>query len=221
MTANALFEARLLEFNLLPSRTLHPSRHAHFGGLAQAVPEACLGAWHRQWSARILRQVGLQDRPVQDADRPELALALLPPPRLARLARHLGAALCASRLRRVIAGAEVRQLASALGPDLMDFARHAPDHGGVSHDWLAGLGTDGLPDVVDQVGDTLLMAALQAGGPELSQRAALKLAEPSPQLRDGIPMENGSAEPHNALTLALDVLQHIEPTWHSSFPVMH
>ncbi|WP_323018741.1 SctK family type III secretion system sorting platform protein [Castellaniella sp.] len=218
MTANVLFGDRLLEFNLLPSKTLHPSRHAQFGGVTQPVPDACQAAWHRQWSARILRQLGLQDRPVLDADRPELALALLPPPRLARVAHHVGAALCASRLRRVIAGADVRRLTTALGPEVMGFAQQAPGRRGVSLDWLAGLDVDGLADAVDQTGSAMLMAALQAGGPELSQRAALKMADPSPlQGRPAIE----PTDRQEALALALDVLQQIEPTWHSSFPVMH
>ena len=42
--STALFGARLLEFNLLPSLTLHPSRHAAFGaplartGFGHGVP---------------------------------------------------------------------------------------------------------------------------------------------------------------------------------------
>ena len=117
-----LFGARLLAFNLLPSLTLHPSRHAAFGAPSRPVPAACAAAWHRHWSSAILRRLDLHDRPVLDADRPELPLALLPPDRLARLARQVGAVRCAPRLRRVVVGDQVRELSTVLGADVLAFA---------------------------------------------------------------------------------------------------
>ena len=104
MNAQALFGERLLAFNLLPSRTLHPTRHAQYGAPARTVPAAMMPAWHRHWSRDILRRLDLHERPVTDARRPELPVALLPPDRLARLVRYTGAALCAARMRHTIAG---------------------------------------------------------------------------------------------------------------------
>jgi type III secretion protein K len=205
----ALFGARLLEFNLLPSLTLHPSRHAAFGAPSRPVPAACAAAWHRQWSGAILRRLNLRDRPVVDADRPELALALLPPDRLARVARHVGAARCASRLRRAIAGDDVRALASALGADALDFARRA-ETGPWSRPADADAGpVASLAGRVDRIGRAALRAVFQAAGPELGLRAELRLEdEPDADAPDDL---------QAPLDLALAVLERIEPTWHSSF----
>jgi type III secretion protein K len=211
MSAAPLFGSRLLAFNLLPSLTLHPSRHAAFGAPAQSVPAACARAWHRHWSADILRRLDLHERPVADAQRPELALALLPPDRLARVARHLGAALCAPRLRRAIDGGEVRQLLSTLGADVLDFARRA-DAGSPARAGAAQAAGAPLAESVDRLGRAALRAAFQGAGPELALRAELKLQDEPAGAPDDFP---------DALGLALDVLERIEPTWHSSFPAMH
>ncbi|MGB3705736.1 MAG: SctK family type III secretion system sorting platform protein [Castellaniella sp.] len=207
-----LFSARLLEFNLLPSLTLHPSRHEAFGAPSRPVPAVCSPAWHRHWSAAILRRLSLRDRPVIDAARPELALALLPPDRLARLARHLGAVCCAPCLRRTIAGDEVRELAAALGVDALDFARRAE-----TGPWSLPADQDLGPVAtlaarVDRIGRTALRAVFQAAGPELGLRADLKL-EDDPE----------TGEPEDVRVppdLTLAVLETIEPTWHSSFLAM-
>lgn len=209
---SALFGARMLEFNLLPSLTLHPSRHAAFGAPSRPVPAACSPAWHRLWSAVILRRLNLRDRPVVDAARPELALALLPPDRLARVARHLGAVCCAPRLRRAIAGGEVRELATALGADVLDFARHAeagPWSRPVEQDVGQGAA---LAERVDRIGRSALRALFQAAGPELALRADLRLADD--------PQTDASEEARAPLDLTLAVLETIEPTWHSSFLAM-
>ncbi len=208
-----LFGARLLAFNLLPSLTLHPSRHAAFGAPSRPVPAACAAAWHRHWSGAILRRLDLYDRPVLDADRPELPLALLPPDRLARLARHVGAVRCAPRLRRVVAGGQVRELATALGADVLAFAQHAE-----TGPWSRPADQDAGPvpalaGRVDSIGRAALRAVFQAAGPELGLRADLRL-EDDP---DAEPPEEGWAP----LDLSLAVLERIEPTWHSSFLATH
>ncbi|MGN6580383.1 MAG: SctK family type III secretion system sorting platform protein [Bordetella sp.] len=205
MDARALFGARLVEFNLLPSRTLHPSRYAEYGAPAEPVPAELAPAWHRHWSNAILRKLGLQSSPVRDCSRPELALALLPGDRLARCARLLGATLCAPRLRRVIAGADVRRLLEGLGPDALDFARQSNavlPAGMQSGDALDAQG-------VDSLGHAVMLEALRGGGPELVLRAELRLAAG--------PAAKSPCSPAQALDLALSVLKISEPTWHSSF----
>lgn len=209
MDARALFGARLVEFNLLPSRTLHPTRHAEYGAPAQPVPAALAPAWHRHWSQAILRKLSLQDSPVRDCSRPELALALLPSDRLTRCARLLGAMLCAPRLRRVIAGAEVRRLLEGLGADALDFARQSdavPPAGVKADDALDAHG-------VDSLGRAVMLEALRGGGPELVLRAELRLVAG--------PAEKSPCSPAQALDLALNVLKISEPTWHSSFLATH
>ncbi len=208
-----LFGARLLAFNLLPSLTLHPSRHAAFGAPSRPVPAACAAAWHRHWSSAILRRLDLHDRPVLDADRPELPLALLPPDRLARLARHVGAARCAPRLRRVVAGDQVRELSAVLGADVLAFAQQAQ-----TGPWSRPADLDADPVMalagrVDRIGRAALRAVFQAAGPELGRRADLRLEEDP----DDEPPEEGWAP----LDLTLAVLEQIEPTWHSSFLATH
>lgn len=209
MDARALFGARLVEFNLLPSRTLHSSRYAEYGAPAEPVPAALAPAWHRHWSQAILRKLGLQDSPVRDCSRPELALALLPGDRLARCARLVGATLCAPRLRRVIAGAEVRRLLEGLGADALDFARQSDAV------LPAGVKTGDALDAqgVDSLGRAVMLEALRGGGPELALRAELRLAAG--------PAEKSPCSPAQALDLALGVLKISEPTWHSSFLATH
>lgn len=207
---------RLVEFNQLPSRTLHPSRLAAFAPAAAleaiAATPALDAAWHRQWSRDILRGLGLLERPVTDAGRPELALALLAPEALAQCARRLGAVLCGPRLRRAIAGDEVRLLIAGLGADLMDFARRtaAGLHAGLpeSAAWPAGQAAA----AVDVLGHGALRAALSGAGPELLLRAELKLPD--------LPAQDFPLPAADALSLGLSILKNTDPTWHSSFPAI-
>lgn len=214
MKAQELFTRRMMEFNFLPSVTLHPSRHAFFDAPTVAVPEAIPAAvWHRHWSRLILRRLDLFERPVLDARRPELALALLPPDGLARLGRYLGAALYGRRLRQIIEGDEVRRLTARLGPDVLDFARRQePD---AHMETLSGASEEDRrisADEVDSLGRTALLAIVRDAGPELSLRAELKLA-------DG-PSRALTVAPQALLGKALYVLKYLEPSWHSSFPVL-
>ncbi|MDF3861846.1 MULTISPECIES: SctK family type III secretion system sorting platform protein [Achromobacter] len=207
---------RLVEFNQLPSRTLHPSRLAAFAPAAAletiAATPALDAAWHRHWSRDILRGLGLLERPVTDAGRPELALALLAPEALAQCARRLGAVLCGPRLRRAIAGDEVRLLIAGLGADLMDFARRtaAGLHAGLpeSAAWPAGQAAA----AVDALGHGALRAALSGAGPELLLRAELKLPD--------LPAQDFPLPAADALSLGLSILKNTDPTWHSSFPAI-
>lgn len=214
--ASAVLDRRLVGFNQLPSRTLHPSRHARHAPPAAlaviAAAPALAPAWHRHWSRDILETLGLWRRPVIDTTRPELALALLAPDALARCARQLGAVLCGPRLRRVIAGDEVRTLIDRFGADLLDFTRRTA--AGL-HEGLAESAAWSLEDTaaaVDALGLGVLRSALSDGGPELAQRAELKLPD--------LPAAPAPLPAARALSLGLSLLKQTDPLWLSSFPAI-
>jgi type III secretion protein K len=214
--AASALDRRLVAFNLLPSRTLHPSRHATFA--APAVLEAVARApqmaasWHRHWSRDILRALGLLERPVTDAQRPELALALLSPEAMTQCARRMGAALCGPRLRRAIARDEVRMLIDSLGVDLVDFTRRAAGtlHAGMAESTAWPI--EQAVHAVDALGVAALRAALSDAGPELRMRAELKLPE--------LPVQEAPVPALEALSLGLAILKNTDPLWLSSFPAL-
>lgn len=188
----------LLVFNQLPSRHLHPSRIPAVVQAAlqrlQGVP-AALDAWHRHWSQQLLRERDLTDRPVPPVARPELSLALLPSAELCALAQRIGTVLCAPRLRATIAGNEVRAVADALPPDLLQLARvdAAAIHPGLpdSRRWdLARTLAS-----IDGLGRGVLMAALRPAGEALALRAELKLPDS--------PVLDAPLAPADALALAV------------------
>lgn len=214
--AASVLDRRLVEFNQLPSRTLHSSRHAAYAAPAVlealAAAPALAQAWHRHWSRDILRALGLLERPVTDPGRPELALALLAPDALTQCARRLGATLCGPRLRRAIAGDEVRLLIGGLGADLLEFTRRTAGglHAGIPES--AAWSVEQAASAVDTLGHGALRAALSGAGPELLLRAELKLPELAAQ---DFPLP--AAE---ALSLGLSILKNTDPIWHSSFPAL-
>jgi type III secretion protein K len=209
-------DRRLVAFNQLPSRTLHPSRLAAYAAPsvreAMARAPALESAWHRHWSRDILAKLGLHDRPVTDPARPELALALLAPDALAQCARRLGAVLCGPRLRRAIAGEEVRALLAALGADLLEFTRRgaAALHGGIPDS--AHWSVDETAAAIDTLGHGALTSAFSGAGPELALRAQLKMPD--------LPVRDFPLPPAEALSLGLSILKNTDPLWHSSFPAI-
>lgn len=214
--AASVLDRRLVAFNQLPSRTLHPSRHAAFAAPAVldalAAQPALESTWHRHWSRDILLALGLLERPVTDPARPELALALLAPDALAQCARRLGAALCGPRLRRAIAGDEVRLLIGSLGAELLEFTRRTAGglHAGIPES--AAWSVEQAATAVDTLGQGALRAALSEAGPELLLRAELKLPE--------LPAQDFPLPAAEALSLGLSILKNTDPIWHSSFPAI-
>ncbi|AWP74429.1 SctK family type III secretion system sorting platform protein BscK [Bordetella bronchiseptica] len=213
---SVLLSERLMIFNLLPSLTLHASRHdetfpADWVRALCNADAALANAWHRHWSRWILCELGLLNQPVLSLDPPQLKVALLSTDALRTCAAHAGALLCAPRLRRAIDGAEVRTLHAALGRDVMNFAvssaaRALHDGLAASSDWTLAA----TVQAAQKLGWALLRDAVQGAADEIALRCALKLPrdlDPAPVL-----------PPEEALALALSMLEILDAEWLSSFP---
>lgn len=203
----------LMEFNQLPSRTLHRSRWDAFASpsnlaVLEANPKARV-ALHRHWSSAILRGLGAASAPVCDTQKRELMLALLPTGTLDNLTRRTGAVLCGPLFRRIIVGAKVRTLRAALGDEVLMFVRQAEAlHPGLesTQDWTL----EAALDAVDELGRRTLLAAVGQAGPELVRRVELKM----------LPMAPGPAplEVDDAWELERRIIEKMEPKWLSLFP---
>lgn len=216
---SGLLSRRLLEFNLLPSRTLHPSRQEEYAPvnlvIAQQATPSINMAWHRHWSHDILHRLDLLERPVQNVSAPELPLALLPFATLELCARCIGLVLCAPRLLCTIEGEDVRSLLSVLGDEQLDFARRtAPSlHSGLSDSRLWSL--EQTVRAIDELGYSTLFVGLANAPVELTLRVELKLPDRIRAFPDS-PLKTA-----DALALGLTVLKSIDPSWHSLFPATH
>lgn len=189
MSGLVLCDRRMIVFNFLPSKTLHPSRYADYGvsrdvaGL-DAVP-AVSAAWHRRWSRSILQHEGLLDAPVTELDTAGLPVAVLPYERLAMLARRLGVVLCGPRLRRAISGDAVRALQAGLGEDALGWIKR----GRVLHAGLAGPMFQDAAEALRTVsvaGHAALYAAFHDATPRMGRRVLLKLPRLSRQRSPGM-----------------------------------
>lgn len=210
----------LLEFNLLPSRTLHPAQAASLEppeGLAQAQPNVA-AVLHKRWSARLLEALGSAGAPVLDGFEPALPLALATPAVLKQLARDLGIALLGAYLRRVIDRQEVLALRSTIGMEGMAWALEgaAALHPGLPAPpgWVNANGYTAA-QAADHLGFGLLAHAWHDAPPQLRERANWKLPPeaPSPEFREA----SGLKEPQ-ARELCLKRLNQMEPAWLSYFP---
>jgi hypothetical protein len=229
---NSPLSARLLEFNLLPSRSLHPSRRAllrpatsaatspAFERLA-ALPRVAREL-HRDWSALLLDLLDTLDagarRPVLAAGEPALPLALAQPELLGRLARDAGLVLLGRHLRRTVLRADVAAAREAIGADGLAFARGAAAdaHPGLDDvaDWLPS-GAASLPAAADLLGAGVLAQAWHDAAPALRRRADLKLPAEAelPRVREASGLRTAAAR-----DLCLTLLNRIEPAWLSLFP---
>ncbi len=207
---------RLLEFNLLPSRTLHPARMAQLAppaGLAEAAPSL-----HRRWSARLLDRLGTEAAPVLTLAEPALPLALAAPALLQRLARDLGMMLLGKALRRLIEREEVLSARAGLGEDAMAWVLDGAMqlHPGMAdaHRWLQA----GWAEASDQLGSGLLAQAWHDAPAPLRQRADWKLP---PASEDTEPRTASGLAAPQARALSLQRLKQMEPAWFFSFPGTH
>lgn len=173
--------ARLAEFNLLPSRTLHHSRHARFdpdGGwrtlLAHASDTASV---HRHWSGDILAALKLDNRFTSATANPTLYIAIQPPDQLENLGAWLGIQLCQARLRTIIVREDLHQLLDVTHAQYMQHARRTPAliHYAPACQWS-------VADVTNhylELGHAALLQACGASDDALCSRLRLKLPEVS------------------------------------------
>jgi type III secretion protein K len=213
--------SRLIEFNLLPSRSLHPSRLPSAGtaGERLCAQPRVLRTLHRQWSAALLQDMGAAARPVQDLAEPALPLALASPGLLAGLARDAGTVLLGRRLRHVIRRDEVAAARAGLGDAGLALARDAAGtlHPGL-HDtaaWLPVGGLEGLVGAADLLGYGLLGRAWEDAPAPLRLRADLTLPEASDAA--AVRGAAGLAAPA-ARSLCLRLLARLDSPWLSLFP---
>lgn len=214
MTDQNLFASRMLEFNFLPSRTLHPSRYAAYAtpDLVQAISTVpdWQDIWHRHWSRSILRTLSIGT--VRETHHPELALGLLPVARLASLARRVGAVLCGPSLRQTILGSQLRVLRASLGDELLRFVQQdAAQCGGDEYGRGAALMHD--PDTLkalESLGYGSVLRSVSGAQPEVARRIELKLPDDA---REGDSPLTAAA----AWELCLAVLSRMDATWCSFF----
>lgn len=199
----------MLSFNLQPSRWLHPSRWPLFLPPGWAAPTAAEAARHRHLSALILAQLGQAATPVDDSTRAEWPLALAPAALLRRLVLHLALVLLQRRLRHAIAREEVRAIGMVLDDELLAFARERAATLGSAHDSFDHQPLNQLLPRLEDIGSgTLWLACADAPIP-LQARLRLRTVDTQWQPR---------GDPGTALALVMRVLDHLEPTWTSSFP---
>lgn len=213
-------EPRLLEFNLLPSRTLHPVRAAQLLSDFGRVPDVLRGAGrihralHRRWSAELLKKLGPAAAPILDHAQPALPLALLGPESMARLARELGIMLLGRHLRHLIQRANVLAARADLGDEALAWACDGATqfHPGLRETgpWLA----DGLAAGADRLGCALLAQGWQDAEASLRMRADWKL---SPDSEVPAARAASGLAPHEARPLCLQLLARLDPSWLSSF----
>jgi len=211
----ALLDARLQEFNLLPSRSLHSERARALEGAENALAQqpGVQRALHRRWSAQLLAQLGEHAQPVLDLSHAALPLALAAPALLARLARDAGVTLLGGYLRRTIARDAVLQARSALGDAGLDWARHgaAALHPGLDDPspWLA----PGLDQDADLLGAGLIAQAWHDAPAPIRLRADWKLAPAAVDARTA-----SALDAPRARQLCLQLLARLDSAWLSSFP---
>ena len=184
-------------FLTLPSMTLHPARWKQFAGAATspAVARAVAtlararqpvqgqsehAVWHGIWSEHILESLGLRSDDAVDFSHATMTLALAPGRALARGIRRAGAAVCASRLRQCIRGAEVRALKAAIGEEVYDWACSEARGTAMKVPGSAYADPREACAEIDACGVAILHRAFDTAAPEVGRRVQLKLPPLSP-----------------------------------------
>ncbi|WP_298208982.1 hypothetical protein [Acidovorax sp.] len=215
-----LLQARLQEFNLLPSRSLHVDR-AHLMAPAEAHTAlfshpGVQRALHRRWSEQLLAGLGEDAQPVLDLSHVALPYALAAPSLLRQLVRNAGVALLGQHLRRTIARDAVLHARETLGDADLDWARSgaAAVHPGLenSGDWVKA----GLDKAADLLGAGVLAQSWQDAPAPIRLRADWKLP---PAATDASAVRTASAlDPQGARQFCRQLLARLDPAWLSSFP---
>ncbi|MES3002909.1 MAG: SctK family type III secretion system sorting platform protein [Pseudomonadota bacterium] len=195
--------ARICLFNHGPADYLHPSHRAEFAIAALAEDVWAAPRARSHLSRSILARLGVDA--CTDVSRAEWPLALLDPPRLARLARHVAAGLLGSRARACISRADVIEWRDWLSPQAHEFAltsanllplAHAPE--------IAREGT------AEDLGFRWIRAAIQSWPDPIRLRMQLKLPAQTPAPPGQVPREQ-------AQRLVRSILSIVEQSWCSSF----
>lgn len=214
MTGPHVLFGQMLEFNFLPSRTLHASRYDTYAlpGLRPPMPAipSCQAAWHRHWSKSILRMLNVGV--LEHARYPELVFGLMSPSTLTTLARRVGVLLCGTAIRHAIRGEQVRAWQSVLGDELLTFARR--DAVRLDAAAIPGIVTARIPDTLHELessGYATLLASLSQSTPAVLRRVELKLPVAAQHGESPLPVEQ-------AWQLCLTVLKDMDPAWCLSFP---
>lgn len=213
MTAPQWFSDHMLEFNFLPSCTLHPSRFDAYAmpGLAREIQgkPSWHAAWHKHWSRSILRALGVSV--IHDVHQRQLMLALLCGTTLTTLARRVGVGLCAPALKSLISGSSVRIYQRFLGDELLNYARR--DSVRYTQD-MRHLDAVDIPQTLDgfeALGYSTLLSSLSSCTPDLLRRFELKLPM-------GIGDVTSQLSSEQAWSLCVAILKDMDPAWCSSFP---
>ncbi len=225
--------AQLLQANGLPSLSGHPSRLAQWAGWPEAAwralvermvqPAAGLAPdgvaqaiLHKHLSAALLRDEDLQLGWIDNWSDPALPLCMAPEGLWLELQRHAGLLVLGPGIRQTIVRSDLALMREKLGASALDFVRH---HG--VRLW------PGRPDAprpipaecdvqADRFGAELVRCALEAGGPPVTRRGALRL----PLASDRPVLPAGLAEPPEALALCRELLQLLDAPWFSHFPAL-
>ena len=115
--------AAMLAFHFLPTRYMDSTWWQSDGlpdELLQRLRQSPRS--HRHLSRFFLKQEGPADRPVVDPGSAEARLALLPAPRLTRLAFLAGVTLLSPTIARVLRGRDRSRIKAAIGDESYEFA---------------------------------------------------------------------------------------------------
>ena len=214
--ASPALRARLLAFNLLPSRQLHPARIPAWQSELQALGDiaqqpALQRVLHRRWSARLLAALGIASAPVTDLSHPALPLALAEPEVLQRLVRDAGVLLLGSHLRRCVLRAQVLAIRAAFGGEALHWAYHAAQswHPGLSDcsAWLGGTAPADYVRAADVLGTGLVAQSWQDAPAGLQRRADCRLA---PEADDPALRAASGLDAAQARALCLQLLDRLE-----------